>query len=183
MLSIIFANREQFKQHFEELFELYMDVFTTGCYEQYLDRQKNEDFCRKLLDAGKTVVLALDGDGLAGFLVAAPASYDYRMPESLKAPYAIDRCLYISQLAVKEDHRREGIASDLIKRFLESLDGSKHPHVFVRTPIDNKPAIELYSKFGFKKSITIEVRKMKKDRSGKFIEIKQYLVKDLADAG
>ena len=71
-------------------------------------------------------------------------------------------------------------SSELVKRSIEYASENSYELLFVRTPTTNIPAFNLYEKFGFEKSVNVEAEKIKKDKSGKFIEIKQYLIKNFS---
>ena len=91
-LKIIRVDKNKFEQYIEQLFEIYEEAFTSTPYEQFLDLEAEKDFCRGLFDLGGYGLLAFDNDKLAGFLLAAPSTYDFRMPASLKEKYDISRC-------------------------------------------------------------------------------------------
>jgi ribosomal protein S18 acetylase RimI-like enzyme len=61
---------------------------------------------------------------------------------------------YIEDLAVSKKHRRKGIASTLLARFLEiskKEQPKKQKYVLSSTDVTNKASIKLHSKLGFEK--------------------------------
>jgi ribosomal protein S18 acetylase RimI-like enzyme len=181
VISIRKISRSGFERNIDRIFEIYSDAFTTGVYEQYLDLEKEKDFCRNLFDLGGFGFLVYEGKKLVGFLLTAPSTYDFRMPDSMKKRYDLRRCLSIAELAVDKEYRRQGIAKKMVNRLLKVVDRSRYDFLFVRTAAHNLPAIHMYADFGFRKEVKIKAEKIKKDRSRTFIEIKQYLIKELKD--
>lgn len=57
---------------------------------------------------------------------------------------------YISNLYVKEEYRKKGIAIKLVKKAEEWLKKNKVSHITLEIHVKNKPALNLYRKFGFK---------------------------------
>ncbi|MDD4984054.1 MAG: GNAT family N-acetyltransferase [Candidatus ainarchaeum sp.] len=60
--------------------------------------------------------------------------------------------LYVSQLNVLKDYRRNGIASKLLKKLLSVAKQKKIKLIYLNIVSTNKPAIRLYEKLGFKKT-------------------------------
>lgn len=59
-----------------------------------------------------------------------------------------DEC-HLYDLAVDEQHRRKGIARDLLQSILDSLARSDMRFFFLEVRLSNRPARELYTSFGF----------------------------------
>ncbi len=57
---------------------------------------------------------------------------------------------HISNLFVDKEHRKKGVAENLVKSALEWLKSNKVPHVSLEIHMDNKAAIKLYDKMGFR---------------------------------
>jgi len=55
----------------------------------------------------------------------------------------------IDNLAVDSEIQRCGIASMLLKHVIDKAQKHKIEHMYLEVSVDNKPAIELYKKFGF----------------------------------
>jgi len=62
-----------------------------------------------------------------------------------------DLHVYVSDLVVRRDVRRRGIASALLRGLLDSLGGGVH-RVYLRVPASNAPAIRFYERSGFRVS-------------------------------
>jgi len=64
--------------------------------------------------------------------------------------YGFFRYGTIDELFVKKEFRNKGIGSSLVKAIMKKFKGLKTKVVFVATEKENKEAIELYKKLGFK---------------------------------
>jgi aminoglycoside 3-N-acetyltransferase I len=89
------------------------------------------------------VLVALLGQEVAGGLVA------YELDKFERAR----RELYIYDLAVAEVHRRQGIATTLIKRLREIAGRRGAWVVYVQADYGDKPAIALYEKHGTREDV------------------------------
>lgn len=179
-MNIVQFDAQRFRSKFPTLSRLYEEAFTTGVYEQFIDIQKElEDDYRTLSEQNGAGFFATIDWKIAGFVLLAPASIGFRMPQELKDKYDMQKALEISKLGIFNEYSRRGIGSELVRRSIEYASENSNKLLFVRTTTTNIPALNLYEKFGFEKSVTVEAEKIKKDRSGKFIEIKQYLIKKL----
>ncbi len=82
---------------------------------------------------GEKLILALDNNQIVGFLqVLRPQKNE----------------IVIDLIATSQDHRRKGIASDMIA-FTESHYAKECSKIRVGTQISNVPSIKLYQKLGF----------------------------------
>jgi len=66
--------------------------------------------------------------------------------------YGISKFGYIEDLYVKKEFRNKGIAGSLVKSTMKKFKELKVETVFVSTKKENKNAIKLYKKLGFKLS-------------------------------
>lgn len=80
--------------------------------------------------------VAMDDDKIVGYDVVTSPSW----------LFGGDPCVLIISLAVLEEYRRKGIATELLKRSIE-LVGDQEIQLNVR---ESNPAKKLYEKFGFK---------------------------------
>lgn len=58
---------------------------------------------------------------------------------------------YLQRLAVASDHRRRGVARDLVADSLRWMHAGARLHALVNTGVDNRAALELYGAFGFER--------------------------------
>ncbi len=56
---------------------------------------------------------------------------------------------YLQRVAVADDHRRRGIARDLVADSLRWMHERRHLHALVNTAVGNDAALSLYRSFGF----------------------------------
>lgn len=114
--------------------------------ETYNAKRPGEAYLQRLL-AGETFIAlaALDGSRVIGGL----AAYELKKFEQERSE------IYIYDLAVDKDHRREGVATALIKK-LQRLAAERGAYViFVQadTTPDDEPAIALYTKLGVREDV------------------------------
>ncbi len=114
--------------------------------DNYTDNLPSEDYLRRLLDGDSFIALAaLKGDVVVGGI----AAYELKKFEQERSE------IYIYDLAVASEHRREGIATALIER-LKYLAASRNAQViFVQadTGVEDEPAIALYTKLGRRQDV------------------------------
>ncbi len=107
-------------------------------------KQPNAAYLERLLARDHFIALAaLKGDEVAGG-IAAYELPKYEQPRSK---------MYIYDLAVAEAHRREGIATALIRE-LQKIAAARGAYViFVQADEGDAPAIALYSKLGVREDV------------------------------
>lgn len=114
--------------------------------ETYTSRRPDRAYLERLLARDTFFALmALDGDAPVGGLIA------YELPKFEQARSE----LYIYDLAVAATHRRQGIATALI-RALQRIGAERGAWViFVQadTEVDDAPAIALYTKLGVREEV------------------------------
>lgn len=112
----------------------------------YTTRRPTHEYLRRLLARDTVIALAaLDGDAVVGGLVA------YELPKFEQARSE----LYIYDLAVATTHRRQGVATALI-RTLQQIGADRGAWViFVQadTEAEDEPAIALYSRLGVREEV------------------------------
>lgn len=82
-----------------------------------------------------------------GAVVGALAAYELKKFEQNRSE------IYIYDLAVSEDYRRQGIATGLIE-YLKPIARARGAWViYVQADLGDRPAVELYSKLGVKEDV------------------------------
>ncbi len=127
---------------FEALMSMFGAAF--GESEIYTESRPNPGYVQRLLRNESFIALvASDGDDVVGGLAA------YELPKFEQARSEI----YIYDLAVAESHRRQGIATALIRR-IKAVGADRGAWVvFVQADRGDTPAIELYSKLGVREDV------------------------------
>jgi len=110
------------------------------------------------------VFLVFAEQDISGFLVAVCCHRDIRGA--------------IVKLAVHPEHRRQGIATQLLKAALEMLRNRGMLEVCLIVEITRKPAIALYEKFGFEITRTINMSYEDDMSDDSFYEMKLNLSPD-----
>ncbi len=112
--------------------------------ETYTAAQPSDDYLRSLLESDTFFALAaLKGDTVVGGL----AAYELRKFEQARTE------IYIYDLAVAESHRREGIATALIRE-LQGIARARGAWViYVQADYADAPAVALYEKLGAREEV------------------------------
>ena len=123
---------EALLQTFGEAFD---DVAT------YTGNRPDADYLRRLLGGDSFIALAALKDGQ---VVGGIAAYELRKFEQARSE------IYIYDLAVSADHRRQGIATALIEELktVAAARGAYVIYVQADTGVEDEPAIALYTKLG-----------------------------------
>lgn len=88
-------------------------------------------------------LVALKADRVVGALVA------YELPKFEQARSEI----YLYDLAVDEAHRRQGIATGLIRELQQISAARRAWVIFVQADYGDDPAVALYTKLGIRKDV------------------------------
>jgi len=114
--------------------------------DSYTKRRPSVDYLTQLLRGDTFIALAaLKGDRVVGGL----AAYELKKFEQERSE------IYIYDLAVAAAHRREGIATALIEQLKKIAARRGAWVIFVQadTGVEDKPAIELYTKLGVREDV------------------------------
>ena len=126
----------------ESLLTVFGDAF--GEPETYGSKRPSASYLARLLanDAFLVLVALVDGKVVGGL-----AAYELRKIEQERAE------IYIYDLAVAEPHRRQGIATALIRE-LQRIGARRGAYViFVQADHGDDPAIALYAKLGTREDV------------------------------
>jgi aminoglycoside 3-N-acetyltransferase I len=114
--------------------------------DTYTANPPSEGYLRQLLGGDSFIALAaLKG----GVVVGGIAAYELKKFEQERSE------IYIYDLAVAAEHRREGIATALIEKLKEIAAKRSAYVIFVQadTGIEDEPAIALYTKLGRREDV------------------------------
>jgi aminoglycoside 3-N-acetyltransferase I len=114
--------------------------------DTYTANRPSEDYLRRLLGGDSFIALAALKSGV---VVGGIAAYELKKFEQERSE------IYIYDLAVASEHRREGIATALIEKLKEISAKRRAYVIFVQadTGIEDKPAIALYTKLGRREDV------------------------------
>ena len=114
--------------------------------ETYTSNRPSKDYFQRLLSSDTFIALAAVK---RGEVVGGIAAYELIKFEQARSE------IYIYDLAVASEHRREGIATALIERLKVIADERGAYVIFVQadTGIEEKPAIALYTKLGKREDV------------------------------
>lgn len=128
----------------ESLSAMFGEAF--GDMSTYTGRRPSADYLRRLLDGDSFIALAALKDGA---VVGGIAAYELQKFEQERSE------IYIYDLAVLADHRREGIATELISS-LKRIAVQRGAYVILVQSdkgIEDEPAIALYTKLGMREDV------------------------------
>ncbi len=114
--------------------------------DTYTANRPSDDYLRKLLSRDEFIALvALK----SGEVVGAIAAYELTKFEQQRSE------IYIYDLAVAASHRREGVATALIRKVQETAAARGAHVIFVQadTGVEDQPAIALYEKLGTREEV------------------------------
>ena len=114
--------------------------------ETYTAKRPSEEYLRRLLGSDTFIALAAVKNGE---VVGGIAAYELKKFEQERSE------IYIYDLAVASEHRREGIATALIEKLKEIAAERGAYVIFVQADnsIGDEPAIALYSKLGRREDV------------------------------
>ena len=170
-MEIIQTNSSEYRTL---IIDLYVEAFSTGQSEQYIDSDELGEYIDLILNEGYAI-LAIEDNEVTGSVLICPLSYDKYLPAQISESFELKKCLYIAEMMVTEKVRGQGIGKQLMKAFFETADKSRYSDAFIRVWDANIPAISLYKKTGFKAIAIIQQTKTKADKSGTFVMNKIYL--------
>ena len=107
--------------------------------ETYGASRPSEAYLERLLGSDDFIALVALKNGC---VVGGLAAYELRKFEQERSE------IYVYDLAVAEAHRRQGIATALIRQLQEIAAARAAYVVFVQADVDDAPAIALYTKLG-----------------------------------
>ncbi len=160
----------------EDLIQLYLECFSTGTSEQFIDSVELKKYLKSFYLHG-AILSIQDQEKLVGALLALPLSYDKLFPENLRKNYDSNKTWYIAELMITEDHRAKGLGKELLNEFFKNAELSEIKDVIIRVWDENYAALNLYRKIGFEEIASIFQTKTKADLSGTFQMKKIYMHK------
>jgi len=174
-MKIIQTRSSQYKI---DIINLYLEAFSSGQSEQYIDLNELNKYIDSILEHGYAL-LAIENNLPIGVALICSLTLDRALPQEISEKFNTEKCLYIAEMMVTEDFRGKGIGKKLLEEFENKADRILFKDAFIRVWIENIPAVNLYKKMGFEVVANIEHTKIKADGSGTFVMQKIYLHKKL----
>lgn len=112
--------------------------------ETYSGARPGHAYLERLLASDTFIALAALADGR---VVGALAAYELRKFEQPRSE------IYIYDLAVAREHRRQGIATRLIQELKRAAAERGAWVIFVQADVGDDPAIQLYSRLGRREDV------------------------------
>lgn len=127
---------------FRSMLALFGDAF--GDRETYAARQPDDEYVRSLLsDRSFLAIVAESGSEVIGGL----AGYVLRKFEQARSEF------YIYDLAVREEHRRRGVATGMIEKLKSACAQRGVQVIFVQADYGDDAAVALYTKLGVREDV------------------------------
>jgi GNAT superfamily N-acetyltransferase len=174
-MEIIRTNNPSYKK---AITALYIEAFSSGQSEQFIDLEELSDYIDSVLKNGYALI-STENESITGVGLICPLAMDNYLPKTISDHFQPSQCLYIAEMMVTASFRGKGIGQRLMEVFDQTADKTNFSDAFIRVWIDNIPAVNLYKKMGFDVVANIEHAKIKADGSGTFVMKKIYLHKKL----
>ncbi len=159
--------------------QLYIECYSKGTSAQFIDTDELNIYLKEILQFG-TALLISDDNMLKACLIYTPLSFDKLCPDTVVSDFQPEKCVYIAEVMVAEQHRAKGLGKRLLVDFFDSVDKNKYKDVFLRVLDENIPALNLYQKMGFERCASIRQKKKSPDGKSDFYMTKIYLHKNLS---
>jgi diamine N-acetyltransferase len=162
----------------DEIAKLYVEAFSTGLSQQYIDLAALTLYIEMMLKEG-SALLAIENNTVCGAILSCPLKFDKLLPPEIRRKFCVQNCIYLAEMMVGEEKRGQGVGKKMMSKFLETIDKSLFTDAFIRVWEENIPALNLYKKMGFEPISSIEQTKTKANGIGTFVMRKIYLHKKL----
>jgi aminoglycoside 3-N-acetyltransferase I len=126
----------------EELLAVFGEAFNE--VDTYSSSRPSETYLKRLLNSDYFIALAALKNGA---VVGGLTAYELQKFEQERSE------IYIYDLAVAAEHRREGIATALIQELKKIAVARGAYVIFVQADIEDDPAIALYTKLGVREDV------------------------------
>ncbi|PZU98855.1 MAG: AAC(3)-I family aminoglycoside N-acetyltransferase [Pseudanabaena sp.] len=126
----------------EELLAVFSEAFDD--FDNYSSARPSASYLKRLLSSDYFIALAALKNGA---VVGGLAAYELQKFEQERSE------IYIYDLAVAADHRREGIATALIQELKKIAVERSAYVIYVQADLGDDPAIALYTKLGVREDV------------------------------
>lgn len=158
----------------DEIIALYIKAFFTGPSKQFINLKELNEYIAGFFSDGK-ILLALEKNRVIGALLYCPLQKDTLLPKLIHKNFNVESCVYVAEMMVSEMARGQGIGTQLLQSFFDTVDKTRYTDAFIRVWDKNTTALNLYKKMGFVPISTIEQTKRNADGNGTFVMKKTYL--------
>lgn len=158
----------------KEIVELYIESFSSGLSKQYIDHVELKEYIDLIFEKGNAII-AIENNRIVAAILTCPLNLDVLLPEVIRQNFAIEKCVYITEMMVTELSRGKGIGKQLLTEFFNTVEKNCYSDAFIRVWDKNTTALNLYKKVGFEPVATIEHTKIKENGKDTFVMKKIYL--------
>jgi ribosomal protein S18 acetylase RimI-like enzyme len=173
-MEIRIIKAEDYTYYEESLVTLYIDLFSSGESFQYHNKNETQNYLQSIFEVGYGV-FAIEKNQLAGALLLTPLSFDNLLPNDITKGFDLNHSIYVAEMMVEKTQQGRGIGKKLLLHFLENVDKKTYTDAFIRVWVENKAALGLYKKVGFKACASIVQSKLLADKIEMFDFKKIYL--------
>lgn len=173
-ITIVDLDSVNYPKYRSKLIELYSFSFTEGEHAQHISIDEIE----KLLDDRMKIgfgLMAIQKKNVIGVVLWFSLKNDTDFPFDKHKDINPAKTIYITDLMVDAQYRRQGVAQELLKHFFKSSQVKHYDDVVIRVWDKNIQAVSLYNKLGFKEIDTFFQTKLKKATKEPFKMRKIYM--------
>ncbi len=118
-------------------------------FERYEPDQAAAIYDKLLATPNHIVLVAADGEDVAGFAAAIPLVHRPDVAHQLQGLVPLRHTFYLAELGVLPEYRGRRIGRTLVRERLRLIQDGPYSHVVLRVSADNTPSGEMYKALGF----------------------------------
>lgn len=128
----------------------YQTIFGGAPYFERFSPAEADGVYRKLTGTpGNITLLATVGSRVVGFGIAIPLQYKADVARQLTGLVPLERTMYLAELGVLEEYRRQGLGRVLIRERVKLVDPARYGQVVLRVSASRNVSYNQYIKMGF----------------------------------
>jgi RimJ/RimL family protein N-acetyltransferase len=141
--KLVKEDYKPYKKLFDEAYYEYLQDLKQSNPQQYhkeiQDKRKvTSSRFNFYLKTGSSFVAEKDGE-VIGYVASQTINYQH----------GVDRLLWIEYIVTKKEHRRQGVATRLLKKLIDHAKHEKIDRIYTTINPDNTASIKLHQKLGF----------------------------------
>jgi len=134
---------KSYRKLFDEAYYEYLEDLKQSNLQQYRkelqDKRRVTSFRFKFYVNTGSSFVAEKGGEVIGYVASQTVNYQH----------GVDRLLWIEYIVTKKEHRRQGVATLLLKRLIDHAKHERIDRIYTTINPDNTASIKLHQKLGF----------------------------------